>query len=632
MAIATAAEGEIILGGTLFKLASNEQGGPPGVLQVQELGTFPRKITIGDPTKDSQDYRSVWIINDLTGGHGISDHQLDATVNRYRYSSFEMTHPNAWTTRPLVSIKTGTAGVFWPLGDLLVSGNIEMYSAFGTDVHLWNETTDAWTDTTRNLTSAPVNNGVAFAGTGTLRLFIPCGATGYATETGAALVNVAASGTVPAAREFVVFGTLLICLDTSNQLWSSIDGTAWTSYGADGKIDASLTANRIDTYRDSFGNPSLVIATNGGVWVFDPQGPTLYQQDLQYPIHPDQGLAATVWRGEYYVSVGMGLHKWNSTTGTIDAMGLDRDDGLPMAQQSDNRLIDLFGAYNELYALTNAGAASIPSLHKWTGQGWHECWSSANPAAATTRIYVSQARSTYRVWWGQTSNLTYRSYTIELDRGFTNPKTVTTSTATNGLGKDAQLYTGMNDMGMAGYKKIAHSAKMRVAYVREDLLGTTIPELYYRIRESDAWTLMYEAAGIVRASSTAALDYTTINFWFKEDRTGVAFDEIELGLYINNQYAVVKFLTMDFIKIPRLNKSWTATLDVTSMYDGKSPESQAAVLETLIDSDTITTMVHRGTTYYVRLASWNGADNTGMGDNRSIRSINIIEMRYEDNA
>ena len=57
-----------------------------------------------------------------------------------------------------------------PLGDLLYSGNVEMYGAFGTDLHLWNESTDAWTDTTQNLTAAPVNSGVAFKGTGTLKL------------------------------------------------------------------------------------------------------------------------------------------------------------------------------------------------------------------------------------------------------------------------------------------------------------------------------------------------------------------------------------------------------------------------------------------------------------------------------
>lgn len=147
----------------LFPLVK-EQGGAPGRLQVQEVGgTFPRKITIGDPTKDSQDFLSTWIISDLSGGHGLANHQTDATVNRYRYATMDVTRPNMWTQRPKVNEETGTAAAFWPLGDLLVGGTINFYGAFGTDLHVWNESTDAWTDTTRNLGSAESSGRTSIA-------------------------------------------------------------------------------------------------------------------------------------------------------------------------------------------------------------------------------------------------------------------------------------------------------------------------------------------------------------------------------------------------------------------------------------------------------------------------------------
>jgi hypothetical protein len=628
MPLATPGEGQILLDSMIFTLAKMKDGSP-GQLQVQELGTFPRKVTIGDHSKDSQDFRSTWIISDLSGGHGIANHQTDATVNRYRYSSLDVSRPNMWTQLPVANLETGTAGTFWPVGDLLVSGTVEMYGVFGTDLHVWNEATDAWTDTTRNLTSAPVNVGVSFAGTGTLRLFIPRGATGYTTDTGAAISNVVSSGTVPGVRDFAILGTMLIALDTANQLWYSVDGTAWTSFGADGKIDGSVTAYRVDTYRDAMGNPSLIIATSGGVWVFDPAGPTLYEQDLSFPIHPDQGLAACVWRGDYYISVGMGVHKYNSGTGTIDAMGLDRDDGLVYYHSLDCKIIDLFPAYNELYALVSAGTGRYPTVHRWTGRGWHQVWDGVIASAAMTRLYVSQARSTYRVWWGGEGN---SSYTVILDRAFANPKTVMIDTATNNLYTIGQLWTGMNDMGMAGYRKIAHSVKFRCAFVREDLNGTTVPVLTYRTKEEGAFTALFEAAGIVRTASTDPLDYLTINYWFNENRTGVVFDEIELKLLIDNQYFIGKYLTMDFMKIPRVNKSWNCVVDLSASSEINNPAALDAKLESLIDAETITTMVHRGVTYYVRLASWNGADNTGYGDTRGSRAIQIIEMRYEDNA
>jgi hypothetical protein len=625
MPLATPGEGQILLDGMIFTLAK-QMDGSPGQLQVQELGTFPRKITIGDPGKDSQDFLSTWIISDLTGGHGLADHQTDATISRYRYATMDVTKPNMWTQRSKVNTETGTAGAFWPAGDLLVSGNVEMYGVFGTDLHLWTEATDTWTDTTRNLSAAPVNCGVAFAGTGTLRLFIPMGTTGYATDTGAAITNVATSGSTPGVRDFAILGTMLIALDTNNQLWFTVDGTAWTSFGADGKIDGSFTAYRLDHYRDALGNPSLIIATSGGTYVFDPAGPTLYDQDLQYPMHPDQGLAACEWRGIYYVSVGMGIHSYNSGTGTIDAMGLDRDEGLPYLYNYNSRIVDLEPAYNEMYALVQGSTADStrPSVHRWTGKGWHAVWEHTT-TATVTRLYVSQARSTYRVWWGGGNN----SYTMELPRGYTNPKQMSVNLSTNLLDTTGYVETGLTDMGMAGYRKIAHSARVRIAYLNA-AHGTTIPTLGYRLRDEDAYTTVYSWTQVFSADP-APINYQTYHYAFggsSTDATGVGFDEIELKLTVPDQYGIVKFMAMDFIKVPKLNKSWTAVIDMTASSEVNSPSAMQTKINALINAETICELVHRGTTYWVHLASWTGADNTGKGDDRSMRTIQIIETRF----
>jgi hypothetical protein len=608
----------IILGGKELKLLQ------PGQIQTQELGTYPRKITIGDPTKDSQDFISTWIISDLTGGHGLGTHSSDATISRYRYATMDLTKPGIWSGRWKVNTETGTAGTFIPLGDLLVSGNIEMYSAFGQDLHVWNESTDAWTDTTSNLAAAPVNNGVAFAGTGTLRLFIPLGSTGYDTYTGAAHASVAASGSVPAVRMFAVFSQMLIALSTTNQLWWTTDGTTWTSFGVDGKVDGSVTAYRITKERDVMGNPTLAIATSGGVWVFDPGGPTLYEQDLEYPVHPDQGLAACSWRGEYYVSVGMGIHKWNPASGTIDAMGLDRDEGLPFTYSYNSKIVDLFPAYNEMYALVQGSTADStqPTVQKWTGRGWHSVWELGSTGTAS-RLYVSQARSTYRVWWGVGNN----SYTIELPRSFTNPKNIVQGAVSGRVQAGGTVETGLTDMAMSGYRKIAHSARVRFVGADANLAGTQTT-LYYRTDDLTSYTALYPSYEVVIADEGYE-QYDSIVYWFKEDRTGVAFDEIELKLStLSNS---VKYITMDFVKIPRRNLSWTFAVDLSGSYDDESPVTLFQHIRDLVDSETFTTMVHGTTTYYGRLASWSAVEMTGAHDTRiPSMTIQFIETRYED--
>jgi len=622
MPITVAGPDHVVLNGYAFKVVDAR-------LQIQDLGTFPRKITIGDPTLDSQDFLSTWAISDLSGGHGLQEHTTDATVSRYRYATMDVSRPKMWTQRPKVNTETGTSAAFWPLGDLLYNGNVEMYGAFGTDLHVWNESSDAWTDTTSNLAAAPVNTGVAFAGTGTLRLFIPLGSTGYDTYTGTTHASVAASGSVPAAREFAVLGQLLVCLDTSNQLWWTTDGTTWTSYGADGKVDASLTAYRIREYRDHTDNPVLMLSTSGGVWLFDPSGPTLYRQDLQFPNHPDQGLALSVWRGTGYVSVGMGVHSWASHTGTIDAMGLDRDEGLPYLYGYNSKIVDMAPAYNEMFALVQGSTSDStrPSVHKWTGRGWHAVWE-ASGTATVTRLYVSQARSTYRIWWGGGNN----SYTIELPRSFTNPKQMSYNLSSNLLDTTGYIETGMSDMGMPGYRKIAHSARVRIAYLNA-ASGNTAPQLYYRIRDEDAYTEVYRWTQVFSAGSVA-VPYETFHFAFGgtgTDATGVGFDEIELKLTIPDQYGIVKFLAMDFMKIPKQNRAWTMTFDLSSSFDDTSPNTLAGVLDALIISETVTKLIHRDDTYWVRLASWNGQDNLGKGDERGMRTVQIIETRFVTN-
>jgi hypothetical protein len=425
---------------------------------------------------------------------------------------------------------------------------------------------------------------------------------------------------------------MLIALDMSNQLWWTTDGTTWTSYGVDGKVDGSVTAYRLTKERDVMGNPTLVIATSGGIWVFDPGGPTLYQQDLQYPVHPDQGLAAADFRGEYWVSVGLGAHKWNPSSGTIDAVGLDRDEGLPYLYGYNSKIVDFYPAYNEMYALVQGSTADStrPSVHKWTGRGWHAVWE-LNTTGTASRLYVSQARSTYRVWWGVGNT----SYTIELPRSFTNPKQMSYNSATNLLDTTGYIETGMTDMGMPGFRKIAHSARVRIAYLNA-ASGSSAPTLHYRLRDEDAYVEVYRWTQVFSAG-LVAVPYETFHFAFggtdtpTSNATGVGFDEIELKLTIPDQYGIVKFMAMDFVKVPKQNRAWTMSFDLSGSYDNVSPSTLAGVLDALIILETITKLIHRGKTYWVRLASWNGSDNTGKGDDRGQRTVQIIETRFVTN-
>lgn len=626
MPLATSADpGTIVLDGMAFKLAQAKGSDGADLITVSQLSAYQPGVTIGAVDIDSHPVLSTWGISDLTGGHGLADHQAGVTDQRYRYATLDVSRPGKWFPRWKVNTETGTAGAFWPCGDLLYSGNVEMYGAFGTDLHVWNESTDAWTDTTNNLTAAPVNTGVAFEGTGTLRLFIPMGSSGYATYTGASFANVASSGSVPAAKAFCVFGgTSLICLATNGQLWYSTDGTAWTSFGTDGKVDGSLTANWIYEARDAMGNPVLMVVTTGGLFTFDPAGPTLYRLDLEYPNHPSQGLTACVWRGEQYIAVGMGVHSY--TGGNIGAMGLDRDEGLPFALGYNAKIVSLASEYNDLYALVQGdNTDSFSSVQRWTGFGWHSVWEKGS-SETVTRLYVSGARGQHRVWWGGGNN----SYTIDLPIAFTNPRQIAFDEQDNAFEVNGYLETGLTNMGMPGSRKIAHSVGIRVAAVGSSMVSSGAPRVYYRLRNDDAYTELsgpYDETGDIYVfPASGAVPDATWFYWFDSGFDGLAFDEIELRVN-TSQGVLTKWVALYFSKVISGNFAWTVTLDLTNTFERASPELMGAKLDTLATSGLIYDFIYRDTTYKVRVASWSGADSSGRGDDRGMRSVQLIQVK-----
>ena len=617
--------GSIILGPSdahvAFKLAQAKGSDGADLITVSQLSAYQPGVTIGAVDVNSHPVLATWAVSDLTGGHGVSTHQAGVTDQRYRFGTADVTRPNLWTPPLPWGAYTATSGAFWPCGDLYYSSNIEFYGSFGTDLHLWNESSNSWTDTTHNLTAAPVNTGVAFQGTGTLKLFIPMGASGYATYTGAVFANVAASGSVPAAKAFCVFGsTSLVCLDTAGQLWYSVDGSTWTSFSTDGKVDGALTANWIYEDRDAMGNPVLMVVTTGGLFTFDPAGPTLYRLDLVYPNHPSQGLTGCSWRGEQYIAVGTGVHSY--TGGNIGAMGLDRDEGLPYELGYNAKIVSLVPEYNDLYALVAGdGSTSYPSLHRWTGYGWHYVWQCEAKSVAS-RAYVSAARGSHRVWWGEGN----RSWSIELPIAYTNPRQLSANGVALGSG-DFYVESGLTNMGMPGFKKLAVAIGVRIETGPGTITVADPPVIAYRLNEGDTYTTLLgpynEDGSLVVVDGTVADTYF---YHFDSAFEGVLFDEIEWKLTFADPY-LIKGVALYFTKIISGNYAWTVTLDLTNTYEKKSPQEMADALNGYIIDGTLVDFIYRDTTYKVRVASWSGADSSGRGDDRGMRSVQLIQVK-----
>ena len=182
-------------------------------------------------------------------------------------------------------------------------------------------------------------------------------------------------------------------------------------------------------------------------------------------------------------------------------------------------------------------------------------------------------------------------------------------------------------MGVPGSRKIAVSVGCRMSALDEVTVAPA--EIKYRLCENDSWTALVgpmEGGGLAVFPAVGPVQDATYYYWFDADFEGVAFDEIELQVSVGLR-TIVKWVAMYFMKVLSGNLAWTAAVDFANTLEVKTDLAQAAHLDSLITSGRIVDLVHRETTYKVRVSAWNGADSTGRADGRSTRTISLIEIR-----
>ncbi|HEY5987313.1 MAG TPA: hypothetical protein VIV12_13205, partial [Streptosporangiaceae bacterium] len=68
-----------------------------------QLAQFIRKMTIGDATKDSDDYISSWVMGDFTGGGQVEEYNEGAETGRFYIAFADTTSANRNALSPLVT-------------------------------------------------------------------------------------------------------------------------------------------------------------------------------------------------------------------------------------------------------------------------------------------------------------------------------------------------------------------------------------------------------------------------------------------------------------------------------------------------------------------------------------------------
>lgn len=598
-------------------------------VQVQNLSVFQRKFVLGDYTKDSHPLLSSWVLSDLSGGHGISDLQEGADSARFRWGVVEARRPRQITLPPLVDLYAGpNSETCYPLGDL----NDKAYFAYGTAITYWDAATKAMVNTSDVLTGI-VNKPVVWRG----NMYIPSGSSGYDKYDGATVTTSAS----PDVIDFLIFSESLLAIDTDGQLHQSTDGTSWTNLGTDAKLPVGKP-RKLLMYFDKSGVPTPFMITDRSVWAIDLSGPSIYQTELQFPPHRDQGLGSAVWRGDLFTSVGMGVFRYNGDT--VSSMGLDRDHGLP--SEIRGRVTDLCNEYNSMWALVENANETVgsleelwewnsfddefssnltstrSSLHQFTSFGWHCAWESSGEYQNPTWMMVTSVDDEYRLWWGVGS----KAATMQLPIDFANARALIDS-GDSKFAKDGYFYTGSFDAGMGNYIKIANAVRIRARYMGS---GSKIRVTYYCGCQTNP---------VETTLGEVTTNGDTVLYFGGQDPTtgknvGAPFREIELRFYLergadDTTAPLMESCVLTFLKIMPGSLSWTTQVDLTAPFMGRSPEALNAKLEELLLSNEFFTLEHQNMAYRVRLAMVSGADFTGYGDHRATRNINLLEIRED---
>lgn len=613
-----------------------------GQVSVQDLARFPSKVTFGDYSYDSDPLLSTYIISSLTGGIGNEKLKEGVDDETYWTGTLETRYPGQITlgarTRNIPSPLAG-AGEARPLADFPSSAP-QLWACFGQTLCRWDNESGVFV-IEGTLPVPPINKAVEYDNS----LYIPLGNDGYA--------RLFWDGTTATITTYLDFNARCFTLWDNKIAMLTMEGAITLRYGADAweattparTLPSAAVGRNLVVFINQRGDSTIHVITNTDVWAYDRENNLLYRTQLQFPSHPDNGLASVNWRGEsLYVSVGLGIHSYNG--GIVSAMGPDGRYGLPADLRGT--ITDLVGEYNALIAVVRgairqdtepeqvrlipplyqtpfpplAGLNALSCVLRWTQFGWHPVWQSPTPEGFPTWAHVSRADNAYRLWWGYGDEMLYQN----LPYTFYNPKHGM-RVGESEFAPEGSLTTGWFDADMVAFDKLASHCELVLEDVFGDGRSTGTVTVYFQVNDDPSWRLLGQQDRPGRGA-----------FWFniREDDYGDLFSygqefariRFRLDFTSDNILSspVMQSFQLKFKKTPLSQKSFRFTLDLgMDRYKDVGVQELSDYVRLLASSNAFSQLVHQDQTYRVTISQTQGSEFGGY-DHRGGMVVNAVEV------
>jgi tripartite motif-containing protein 71 len=278
-----------------------------------------------------------------------------------------------------------------------------------------------------------------------------------------------------------------------------------------------------------------------------------------------------------------------------------------------------------------ASFLALPSIHYWTGTGWHGAWEhTSSDEQLTWMSLTATAHSTdgYRLWWGCTDG---KLYTIPLRRTFHNPRSGWQA-GYDRFAASGYLISSRFDALMAGFYKKAS----RLVVFMDNASSTERLRVQYRLdSEEMAWTDFTDAGGDTIYIDTPGR--TILAFGVDADgfSWGEQFNWIQFKFLMERgsnayQTPVMAAAVLNYTKVPQQARTFMFTVPFPKeSWAGRTGVEVRDGLAALLRANQYVKLVHQDTTYRGQLAAVAGLSSLGPNATGGA-TVNFIEIGVDN--